>query len=108
MNTLLQVNFRSQVLLLHDAMNVILPDDRVEGDFPVLWLLHGGGGNENDWLHNTRIRAYANKHNIAVVMPHAGYSRYCNMYWGAGTDTDIIKASAYALLSAYNNINREG
>ena len=40
MNTLLQVNFRSQVLLLHDAMNVILPDDRVEGDFPVLWLLH--------------------------------------------------------------------
>ena len=31
-----------------------------------------------------------------------------NMYWGAGTDTDIIKASAYALLSAYNNINREG
>ena len=83
MNTLLQVNFRSQVLLLHDAMNVILPDDRVEGDFPVLWLLHGGGGNENDWLHNTRIRAYANQHNVAVVMPHAGYSRYCNMYWGA-------------------------
>ena len=83
MNTLLQVNFRSQVLLLQDSMNVILPDDRLDGDFPVLWLLHGGGGNENDWLHNTRIRAYADKHNIAVVMPHAGYSRYCNMYWGA-------------------------
>ena len=31
-----------------------------------------------------------------------------NMYWGAGTDTDIIKASAYALIGAYNNINREG
>lgn len=22
-------------------------------------------------------------HQLAVVMPHAGYSRYCNMYWGA-------------------------
>ena len=48
MNTLLQVNFRSQVLLLQDSMNVILPDDRLDGGFPVLWLLHGGGGNEND------------------------------------------------------------
>ena len=29
------------------------------------------------------------------------------MYWGAGTDTDIIKASAHALVSAYNNMIRE-
>ena len=83
MNTLMQINFRSEVLLLHDAMNVILPDDRTEGSYPVLWLLHGGGGNENDWVVNTRIRGYADRHQIAVVMPHAGYSRYCNMYWGA-------------------------
>ncbi len=26
------------------------------------------------------------------------------MHWGAGTDTDIIRASAHALLSAYNNM----
>ena len=30
------------------------------------------------------------------------------MYWGAGTDTDIIRASAHALLSAYDNMVREG
>jgi len=82
-NVLLQVHFRSKTILMADAMNVILPDDRTEGDYPVLWLLHGGGGNENDFLHNTRIRSYADKHRLAVVMPHAGYSRYCNMYWGA-------------------------
>ena len=29
------------------------------------------------------------------------------MYWGAGTDTDIIKASAGALIGAYNNMIRE-
>ncbi len=28
-----------------------------------------------------------------------------NMFWGAGTDTDIIHASVNALLSAYNNMN---
>ncbi len=81
-NVFMQINFRSQVLCMADAMNIILPDDRTEGDFPVLWLLHGGGGNEGDWIENTGIRRYADKHQIAVVMPHAGYSRYCNMYWG--------------------------
>ena len=29
------------------------------------------------------------------------------MYWGAGTDTDIIRASAHALLSAYDNMVRK-
>ena len=29
------------------------------------------------------------------------------MYWGAGTDTDIIRASANALLSAYDNMVRK-
>ena len=29
------------------------------------------------------------------------------LYWGAGTDTDIIKASAHALISAFNNMSRE-
>ena len=29
------------------------------------------------------------------------------MCWGVGTDTDIIRASAHALLSAYNNIVSE-
>ena len=29
------------------------------------------------------------------------------MYWGAGTDTDIIRASAGALVSAFNNMIRE-
>ena len=30
-----------------------------------------------------------------------------NMSWGAGTDTDIIKASIYALIGAYNNMTAE-
>src|SRR5690606_10792303 len=80
---LMHVNFRSKILWLWTAINMILPDDRQEGEYPVLWLLHGGGGNENDWVEETGIRRYADKHKIAVIMPHAGYSRYCNMYWGA-------------------------
>ena len=29
------------------------------------------------------------------------------LYWGAGTDTDIIKASAHALISAFNNMTKD-
>ena len=29
------------------------------------------------------------------------------MYWGCGTNTDIIRASADALIAAYNNMNKE-
>ena len=29
------------------------------------------------------------------------------MYWGAGTDTDIIKASAGALIGAFNNMTNK-
>ena len=82
-NVLMHVNLRAESISLWTGINVILPDDRIEGEYPVLWLLHGGGGNENDWVEETGIRRYADKHKMAVVMPHAGHSRYCNMYWGS-------------------------
>lgn len=82
-NVLMHVNLRAETISMWTSINVILPDDRIEGEYPVLWLLHGGGGNENDWVEETGIRRYADKHKIAVIMPHAGHSRYCNMYWGA-------------------------
>lgn len=82
-NVLMTSSIFSTRLMLSTGVNVILPDVRREGDFPVLWLLHGGSGNQTDWLEYSKIRLYADKHQIAVVMPAAGPSRYCNMYWGA-------------------------
>lgn len=82
-NVLMTTTIFSDVLSLTDGVQVILPDDRIEGDFPVLWLLHGGSGNQNDWIENTKILLYAQANQIAVIMPHAGCSRYCNMTWGA-------------------------
>lgn len=79
----LQVHYHSKILAMDSTMNIIVPTPQnARETYPVLWLLHGGGGNENDWLYNTGINRYAQKHNIAVVMPCAGISRYCNMTWG--------------------------
>lgn len=80
---ILRVHYFSNVILMMSTMNVILPQDIEEGEeLPVLWLLHGGGGNENDWIKNTAIERYASAKRLAVIMPCAGYSRYCNMKYG--------------------------
>lgn len=82
---LLQVHFMSNVLRMMSTIDVILPEKEIRdgiGDLPVLWLLHGGGGTQSDWHRFTNIERYANDKGIAVVMPCAGISRYCNMEFG--------------------------
>ena len=43
--------------------------------YQVLWLLHGGGGDDTDFINYSNIVRYADAHKIAVVMP-AGSSFY--------------------------------
>ena len=47
--------------------------------YQVLWLLHGGGGDDTDFLNFSNIVRYADEHKIAVVMP-AGTSFYNDDY----------------------------
>lgn len=37
--------------------------------YQVLWLLHGGTGDDSDYLHYSNIARYAEEHKLAVVMP---------------------------------------
>ncbi len=43
--------------------------------FKTLFLLHGISGNHADWISETRIRAWAEQRNLAVVMP-SGYNAF--------------------------------
>ncbi len=47
--------------------------------FPVLWLMHGGSGDDADYLNWTNVARYCVEYNCAVVCPadyNAGYSDY--------------------------------
>jgi putative tributyrin esterase len=82
---LLQAHFISKTLCMMSTINVVMPErDIREGasELPVLWLLHGGGGTHSDWVRFTNVERYASDRGIAVVMPCAGNSRYCNMTYG--------------------------
>ena len=54
---------------------VVFPDSYAnnKGNFPVLYLLHGGYGHFNDWLLKTPdkmlVRDLADQYNMIIVMP---------------------------------------
>ncbi len=78
----IKMNFLSQCLGMQTNVTICLPsfsfadimsgrkDVYVPGmKYQVLWLLHGGSGDDSDYLHFSNITRYADDNKIAVVMP---------------------------------------
>jgi S-formylglutathione hydrolase FrmB len=57
---------------------LILPDAYQTADqrFPVLYLLHGAGGNDQGWNAQTRIAALADQYGIIVLCPDGGVTSW--------------------------------
>ena len=78
---LIHLNHLSMCSGLQRNVTVILPTDGMDEKhngasfmkpgmkYQTLWLLHGGGGDDSDWVNYSNIVRYANTHKIAVVMP---------------------------------------
>ena len=87
---LLRLNYLSRALSMQMDVEVILPESPnnslakgiCDDKYPVLWLLHGGGGDHTEWQRNTSIERYANKAGLAVVMPGVDTSGYMDMKRG--------------------------
>jgi putative tributyrin esterase len=82
---LLETRFDSQILDLSIGVNVILPEHPQAWDTPpaVLYLLHGLSDDHTIWSRRTSIERYAADFNLAVVMPDAYKSFYCDMAHGS-------------------------
>ncbi len=48
------------------------------GPHPVVYLLHGHGGDEGNWFDHSGVVAEAQRHGLAVVTPDGGNSWYVN------------------------------
>lgn len=83
-------NFNSEALMQQVNVTLCLPtygmDDTVKGvdadtyyrpglKYQTLWLLHGGSGDDSDYVTFTNIARYAEEHKVAVVCP-ADYNQY--------------------------------
>ncbi|MDR2464835.1 MAG: esterase family protein [Streptococcaceae bacterium] len=88
---LLEINYYSETLEMEQSMAVILPelsdnnpDWTLEDltDIPVLYLLHGMGGNHSTWTRRTSIERYVRNTKIAIVMPSTDLAWYTNTTYG--------------------------
>lgn len=85
----LTIEYRSEVLGMERHVNVIYPDqsqlqveEQDDLDIPVLYLLHGMGGNENSWQKRTNIERLVRHTRLIVVMPSTDLGWYTDTSYG--------------------------
>ena len=73
---IVDVNFISEALMRTVTFRAIIPCDkfgfnvkRERKEFKTLYLLHGIFGNYTEWVNGTRIQAWAEANDLAVIMP---------------------------------------
>lgn len=92
---LINFNFFSNSLGMQADVNVVLPIGAnvttPEGGFRCLWLLHGYGDDNTNWVRWSSIERYASEYNICVIMPAGGHSYYTDMKYGEKYYTYIAK-----------------
>jgi putative tributyrin esterase len=76
----------SEVLGMEVPVHVILPQEkqpfRKNIKHKVLWLLHGGSGDETAWHRMSTIERYAIQYGLAVIMPGGMNSCFTDMEHG--------------------------
>lgn len=73
-------DFHSNVQQHAASLTVLIPDSRQRPDpgYPVLYLLHGLSGDDEQWSRYTELERLANHRELLVVMPDVGQSWYCD------------------------------
>ena len=80
--SLIKYRFHSSILNMDTEVNIVMPEKAPDDRYPVLYLLHGAGGDCDSWLRNSSIERYAERYGLAVVMPSAYNSCYADMVHG--------------------------
>lgn len=113
---LLHLDFHSDVLGMAMNADVILPQKntsligmRTEKPevLTTLWLLHGLSDDHTIWQRRTSIERYASERGIAVVMPNAHRSWYCDMKYGGAYFTYLTEELPALCRSLFRGMSAE-
>jgi S-formylglutathione hydrolase FrmB len=62
------------------VLNIVIIPDKGEipkNGFPVVYLLHGASGNQNDWIKNVpAVKDYADQYHLMIVCPDGGFTSW--------------------------------
>lgn len=76
----MKINHFSDELQISNDCRVLLPDDVKDGEkLKVLWLCHGGSGDENEWMYYSTIPSIPDEKHIAIVINNANESCFVDM-----------------------------
>lgn len=81
----IDITFASSALGRDTSVRVLLPNQKnypADHRFPTLYLLHGLTDCADTWLYRTSLERYCDDFEIAVVLPTAERSFYCDMVYG--------------------------
>jgi putative tributyrin esterase len=91
------VNLHSQITGMDLPYTVILPRGyglfTSRKNYPVLYLLHGHGGDHSSWIANTPLTTYASNFNLIIVLPEGQDGWYTDSATvnGAKHESYIVK-----------------
>ena len=81
--TSMKINHFSKALGMPMDCRVLFPDSiPSDARLKVLWLCHGGSGDENEWLYHSTIAELPNEKNLAIVVVNANDSCFVDMPYG--------------------------
>lgn len=72
----------SKTLDMDTGITVVTPNILREGDYKVVYLLHGVSGDSRTWLDYSLLPVYASSAHSVFIMPDAARSFYTNMSYG--------------------------
>jgi S-formylglutathione hydrolase FrmB len=87
-------SFHSNALNRMVRYHIVVPASAATARVPVVYLLHGHGGEEGDWFTHSRATTLANQYNVAVVTPDGANSWYINGgsgRWGDYIADDLVR-----------------
>lgn len=103
---------KSKVMNSYIKNTVILPNtyEATQSAFPVVYLLHGAGGDYRDWINGApKIKEYVDKHQLIIVCPDGGKTSW---YFDSPIDpnsqyeTYLSKELIEAVEVTYNTIKK--
>jgi len=100
----------SPVLSRIKRINVILPPGYATNRhrYPVLFLLHGYGGNRDTWLRNTGLLRCMRTLNMIVVLPESGRRWYINDHEGHRYEDYLVQELVPLVARSFRTMEDRG